>query len=83
MSDRHNRAYYLDIGTVKTIAPLLLRQYDPGVTLIVDSAKVERARVRFEFRRADEPEDRFATSSRLNGRFLSQRHSGNATPSRA
>ena len=62
MSDRYKRANYLDLGTVKTITPLLLRQYESGVTLIVDSVKVERARVRFEFRRADDADDRIATS---------------------
>jgi hypothetical protein len=62
MSVRFNRAYYLDIGTVKTITPLLLRQYDPGVILIVESVKVDRSRVRLAFSRADETADGFATS---------------------
>ena len=63
MSVRYNRAYHLDIGIVKTITPLVMRQYDPGVTLIIDSVKVERTRVRFEFRGADNSDDDgFATS---------------------
>jgi hypothetical protein len=63
MSARFIRAYHLDIGMVKTITPLLLRQYDPGVTLIVDSVKVERTRIRLDFRGADHAEgDGFATS---------------------
>ena len=53
---------HLDIGTVKTITPLVLRQVESGVTLIVDSVKVERTRVRLEFRRTDDQEDGFATS---------------------
>ena len=61
MSTRFNRAYHLDIGTVKTITPLLLRQFEPGVTLVVDSVKLERNRVRLEFRRTDK-EGGFATS---------------------
>jgi len=62
MSVRYTRPYHLDLGTVKTITPLLLRQYDPGVTLVVDSVKVERTRVRFEFVREGRAEDGFATS---------------------
>lgn len=62
MSVRFNRAYYLDIGTVKAITPLSLRQYDPGVVLIVESVRVDRNRVRLAFRRVDEAEDGFATS---------------------
>ena len=64
MSTRFVRAYHLDIGIVKTITPLSLRQYEPGVVLIVDSIKVERNRVRFAFRRGGDaaaPEE-FATS---------------------
>ena len=61
MSTRFVRAYHLDIGIVKTITPLSLRQYEPGVILIVDSIKVERNRIRFAFRRPDE-DDAFATS---------------------
>ena len=63
MSTRFIRAYHLDIGIVKTITPLSLRQYEPGIVLIVDSIKVERNRVRFAFRRAGEAAgDEFATS---------------------
>ena len=65
MSTRFIRAYHLDIGIVKTITPRSLRQYDPGVVLIVDSIKVERTRVRFAFRRAGEApaaNEEFATS---------------------
>jgi len=63
MSARYTRAYHTDIGTVKTITPLLLRQFDPGVVLIVRSVKVERTRIRFEFGRTDEAADEgFATS---------------------
>jgi hypothetical protein len=63
MSARYTRAYHNDIGTMKTITPLLLRQFDPGVELIVHAVKVERTRIRFEFRRTDEAaDDGFATS---------------------
>jgi hypothetical protein len=62
MSVRFRRAYHLDIGTVKTITPLLLRQFEPGVALIVDTVTVERSRVRFEFRQEDEENPGFATS---------------------
>ena len=65
MSTRFIRAYHLDIGIVKTITPLSLRQYEPGAILIVDSVKVDRNRVRFAFRRSDEAadeDDAFATS---------------------
>ena len=62
MSLRFRRAYHLDIGTVKTITPVLLRQFEPGVALIVDTVKVERNRVRLEFRQADDEEAGFATS---------------------
>jgi hypothetical protein len=64
MSTRFVRAYHLDIGIVKTITPLSLRQYEPGVVLIVDSIKVERNRVRFAFRRAGDAaaDKEFATS---------------------
>jgi hypothetical protein len=62
MTLRFRRAYHLDIGTVKTITPLLLRQFDPGVALIVDTVKVERKRVRIEFRQEADEEAGFATS---------------------
>jgi hypothetical protein len=62
MSVRFHRAYHLDIGTVKTITPLVLRQFDPGVGLIVDAVTVERNRVRLEFLQEDEEEAGFATS---------------------
>lgn len=62
MSVRFNRSDSLDIGTVKTITPLLLRQYDPGVVLIVESVRVDRSRVRLGFRRADQAGNDFATS---------------------
>lgn len=56
------RANPLDIGSVKTFSALVMRQYDPGVTLIVDSVKMERNRIRFEFIQSDDDEDGFATS---------------------
>jgi hypothetical protein len=63
MSVRFQRAYHLDLGTVKTITPLLLRQYEPGVVLVVDAVKVERTRIRVEFRKGDDARsDGFATS---------------------
>jgi hypothetical protein len=65
MSTRFIRAYHLDIGIVKTITPLSLRQYEPGAVLIVDSVKVDRNRVRFAFRRSAEAageHEEFATS---------------------
>ena len=62
MSVRFQRAYHLDIGTTKTITPLVLRQFDPGVVLIVETIKVERNRIRLEFRQDDEVDAGFATS---------------------
>jgi hypothetical protein len=60
MAVRYYRSSDLDIGNVKTITPVLLRQYEPGVTLIVDSVKTDGNRLLLEFRRADDPQ--FATS---------------------
>jgi hypothetical protein len=62
MGVRYHRAYHLDIGTVKTITPVMLRQYDPGVALIVDSVRTNRNRIRIDFRPVDPDEDEFATS---------------------
>jgi hypothetical protein len=61
MSVRFFRANHLDIGNVQTITPLVLRQYEPGVVLIVAAVKVERSRVRLDFRQEDH-EEPFATS---------------------
>ena len=60
MSVRFYRSSNLDVSNVKTITPVLLRRYEPGVTLIVDSVKMDRNRLRFEFLRADDQQ--FATS---------------------
>jgi hypothetical protein len=62
MAVRFYRSSDLDIGNVKTITPVLLRQYEPGVTLVVESVKMDGNRLRFEFRRADDQKDQFATS---------------------
>jgi len=64
MSEGFHRSNHLDIGAVKTVTPLVLRQYAPGVTLIVDSVKMEqkRNRIRIEFRQAGHEKDGVATS---------------------
>ena len=62
MSARFHRSSHLELSSVKAITPRVLRQYDPGVALIVDSVKIERNRIRFEFSQADDEKDGFATS---------------------
>jgi hypothetical protein len=62
MSARFRRSSHLELSSVKTITPRVLRQFDPGVTLIVDSVRVERNRIRFEFVESGGREDEFATS---------------------
>jgi hypothetical protein len=64
MSEGFHRSNYLDLSAVKTVTPLVLRQYAPGVTLIVDSVKMEqkRNRIRIEFRQAGHEQDGVATS---------------------
>jgi hypothetical protein len=65
MSARFHRSSHLELSSVKTITPRVLRQFDPGVTLIVDSVKIERNRIRFEFVESGDQEDGFATSLTL------------------
>jgi len=65
MSTRFHRSSQLELSNVKAITPRVLRQYDPGVALIVESVKVERNRIRFEFSQADEEDEVFATSLTL------------------
>jgi hypothetical protein len=62
MSARFHRSSHLELSSVKTITPRVLRQFDPGVTLIVDSVRVERNRIRFEFVQSGDGDDGFATS---------------------
>lgn len=62
MSARFHRSSHLELSSVKAITPRVLRQYDPGVALIVDSVKIERNRIRFEFSESDAQKDGFATS---------------------
>jgi len=64
MSVGFHRSNHLDLSSVKTITPHVLRQYAPGVTLIVDSVKMEqeRNRIRIEFSQAGHEKDGFATS---------------------
>ena len=62
MMARFHRSSHLELSSVKAITPRVLRQYDPGVALIVDSVKVERNRIRFEFSQADNENEGFATS---------------------
>ncbi len=62
MSARFHRSSHLELSSVKTITPRVLRQFDPGVALIVDSVKVERNRIRFEFIQSGGEKDEFATS---------------------
>lgn len=62
MSARFHRSSHPELSNVKTITPRVLRQFDPGVTLIVDAVRVERNRIRFEFVRSGDEEEGFATS---------------------
>jgi hypothetical protein len=62
MSARFHRSSHLELSSVKAITPRVLRQYDPGVALIVESVKVERNRIRFEFSQPDDEKEGFATS---------------------
>lgn len=62
MSVRFHRSSQLELSNVKAITPRVLRQYDPGVALIVDSVKIERNRIRFEFSQSDAGTNAFATS---------------------
>ncbi len=62
MSARFHRSSHLELSSVKAITPRVLRQYDPGVALVVDSVKVERNRIRFEFSETDDEKEGFATS---------------------
>ena len=62
MSVRFHRSSQLELSNVKAITPRVLRQYDPGVALIVDSVKIERNRIRFEFSQSDAGKNTFATS---------------------
>jgi hypothetical protein len=62
MSARFYRSSHLELSSVKAITPRMLRQYDPGVVLLVDSVKVDRNRIRFEFSEAGDEKKRFATS---------------------
>jgi len=62
MSARFHRSSHLELSSVKAITPRVLRQYDPGVALIVDSVKIERNRIRFEFSESDAQKDGLATS---------------------
>jgi hypothetical protein len=62
MSARFYRSSHLELSNVKAITPRVLRRFDPGVTLIVESVKVERNRIRFEFSQSGDAKNAFATS---------------------
>ena len=62
MSLRFYRSNPLELSNIKTITPMKLRRFDPGAGLIVESVKVDRNRVRLEFRRDAATEPGFATS---------------------
>ena len=62
MSARFHRSSHLELSSVKAITPRTLRQFDPGVVLIVESVKVERNRIRFEFSQSGDEKSGFATS---------------------
>jgi hypothetical protein len=62
MSARYYRSSHLELGNVKAITPRVLRQYDPGVVLMVESVKIERNRIRFEFSQSGDATNAFATS---------------------
>jgi hypothetical protein len=50
----YQRAKHLDIGTVSTIAPMMLVRYEPGVALRVARLEFERDRVRLVLHRAED-----------------------------
>ena len=62
MSARFHRSSHLELSSVKAITPRVLRQFDPGVVLIVESVKIERNRIRFEFAQSGDEKSGFATS---------------------
>ena len=62
MSLRFYRSNPLELSNVKTITPVKLRRFEPGVALIVDTVRVDRNRARLEFHREDETDPGFATS---------------------
>ena len=62
MAMRFYRSNPLDLSHIKTITPTTLRRFEPGVALIVQSVKVDRNRVRLEFRRDETIDPGFATS---------------------
>jgi hypothetical protein len=62
MSARFYRSSQLELSNVKAITPRVLRQFDPGVVLIVESVKIERNRIRFEFTQSGDAKNAFATS---------------------
>jgi hypothetical protein len=62
MSARFYRSSHLELSNVKAITPRVLRQFDPGVVLIVESVKIERNRIRLEFSQSGDEKSGFATS---------------------
>ena len=62
MGARFHRSSHLELSSVKAITPRVLRQFDPGVALVVESVKVERNRIRFEFTQSGDGKSEFATS---------------------
>jgi hypothetical protein len=62
MSARFHRSSHLELSYVKTITPRVLRQFDPGVVLIVESVRIDRNRIRLEFSQSGDEHRGFATS---------------------
>ena len=62
MSARFYRSSHLELNNVKAITPRVLKQFDPGVVLIVESVKIERNRIRLEFSQSSNEKTGFATS---------------------
>ena len=60
MSARFYSSSHLELSNVKAITPRVLREFDPGVVLIVDSVKVERNRIRLDFSRSGDQKGGFA-----------------------
>jgi hypothetical protein len=53
----YRRSQLLEMGSVHTIEPVVVVQYEPGVALIVSNVEVKRDRVRLLFAACDPADD--------------------------
>jgi hypothetical protein len=54
MGEAYHRNRTLDSGTVRSIVPLLMTRYEPGVELVVKDVDTRRDRIRLVFRKPDQ-----------------------------